>query len=59
MKEFKNKDETIYQCEFCDMGYADPNTAERCEEHCSTHDSCSLDITRKAIYKPPVDFMPS
>lgn len=55
----KKNDRAVYQCEFCDMGYADLNPAQRCEEWCSTHDSCSLEVTRKAIYKPTLDFMPS
>ena len=58
VKEFKRKDETVYQCELCDMGYSEIDTAESCEEYCDTHGSCSLEITRKAVYRPPIQFMP-
>jgi hypothetical protein len=57
VREFKMKDRTVYQCEFCDMGYVDLNDAEGCEEYCGTHDSCSTGIAKKAIHKPSLDFM--
>lgn len=59
VKEFKMDDQTVYECELCDMGYGAIETAERCEEYCEKHGSCSLEITRKANYKPRLDFMPS
>lgn len=58
VKEIKDNDATIYQCEICEMGYSEQETAERCEEYCNTHESCSIDITKNAIYKPPAHFMP-
>jgi hypothetical protein len=39
-------------CEVCGFGYADHSTAEACEEYCTANNSCSLEITRKAVYKP-------
>ncbi len=58
VKQLTVEDRTVYQCELCDMGYSDLETAERCEEYCSTHEACSLDITRHAIHKPTEHFMP-
>ncbi len=42
----------IYLCSECGLGYLDKETAEACEDHCSKYNSCSLQITIKAIYKP-------
>jgi len=42
----------IYKCDICGLGYLDEITANQCEAHCRTHDSCSLLVTRKAVYKP-------
>jgi hypothetical protein len=50
--EIKHKNQTIYTCEICKLGYLDGQTANDCENFCRTHDACSLKITKKAIYKP-------
>ena len=42
----------IYRCEVCGYGYADAKTAGECQQYCSTNESCSLEITAKAIAKP-------
>lgn len=42
----------IFICEFCEFGYLDEETARKCENYCSRHFSCSLEITRKAVYIP-------
>jgi hypothetical protein len=52
VSEIERKSGTIFQCEVCGFGYGDLDTAERCEEYCNTHASCSLEITKKAIRKP-------
>jgi hypothetical protein len=57
VSEVQRKGDTVYLCEFCGFGYADLETAEQCEEYCDTHGSCSLEITKKAIYKPTVRVM--
>ena len=31
-------------------GYKDRRTAERCENWCSTHQSCSIKIMKDAVY---------
>lgn len=43
----------IYLCEECGLGYADKATAEACEAYCATHQSCSIEITRKSVYPGP------
>jgi len=57
VKEFKHNEVTVYQCELCDLGYGDIETAERCEAYCNTNGSCSLEITAKAVYRPRVESM--
>jgi len=57
VSEMQRKGETVYLCEFCGFGYVDLETAEQCDEYCDTHSSCSLEITKKAIYKPTVRVM--
>lgn len=39
-------------CEVCGLGYAAREDAEACEAHCRTHESCSLEIGRRSIYRP-------
>jgi hypothetical protein len=57
VNEFERKVGTVFQCELCGFGYQDLDTAERCEEYCNTHGSCSPEITKKAIYKPNIRVM--
>ena len=42
----------VYYCPVCGYGYADAKTAQECEAYCTTHNSCSLEITAKAIKTP-------
>jgi hypothetical protein len=44
--------EKVYYCSVCGYGYANEALAKECEEYCTTHNSCSLQITAKAIRKP-------
>jgi len=48
----KLDEKIIYVCEICGLGYEDEETAKACQEYCSTHDACSLEITSKAVYFP-------
>ena len=44
------KDKTKYYiCEECGFKYKDRGTAQKCEEFCRKHKSCSLEITKYAI----------
>ena len=49
-KKVNNK--TVFICDFCGLGYSDEDTAEKCEKWCKVNGTCSLEITRKAIYFP-------
>ena len=42
----------IYKCGICGFGYKDDVTAKKCQNWCSTHKSCSLQITKNAVYFP-------
>ncbi|MFQ6053868.1 MAG: hypothetical protein ACE5OO_06560 [Candidatus Bathyarchaeia archaeon] len=44
--------EVVYLCDLCGYGYGERETAERCERWCAAHQSCSLEITKNAVYIP-------
>lgn len=50
MKEIKQDDKTLYQCEECDFKYADKAYAQKCEAWCKENHSCNLEITEH-VYK--------
>lgn len=39
----------VWACEVCGLAFEERDLARRCEDHCRTHDSCSLEIGRKAV----------
>lgn len=39
----------IYVCGICNFGYSKKELAEKCEDWCNKHKSCSLEITKKSI----------
>lgn len=41
--------EQIFQCPECGMHYRDETIAKACQEFCSKHKACSLDIAKHAI----------
>jgi hypothetical protein len=41
----------FFACEACGMVYASRELAEACEEWCTSHGSCNLEITRHAVGK--------
>ena len=42
----------VFLCEECGFGYGDEKMARECEVYCKTHQSCSMTITAKAVYRP-------
>ncbi len=49
MVKQKIRDGTLfYECEECHLLYEEKIWAERCEDFCSTHHACSLEITKHA-----------
>ena len=39
----------LFVCGLCGLKYADRKTAEECEAWDKEHDSCNLDISKKAV----------
>lgn len=52
VNESQHRGKMIYTCALCKLGYANMKTAKECEAFCKSHDACSLEITKKAVYKP-------
>jgi len=49
VKEIKKRNKIYYQCEICKFIYEDREWAEKCENFCRKHNSCSLEITNHAV----------
>ncbi|MBI2583346.1 MAG: hypothetical protein HYW25_01645 [Candidatus Aenigmarchaeota archaeon] len=43
------KSKKLYACSICGLRYQDKPWAEKCEEWCKNHSSCSLEIARHAV----------
>ncbi len=43
---------TVFVCDICGLGYRERETAERCQDYCAAHRSCSLEIMKEAVYFP-------
>jgi hypothetical protein len=39
----------VYSCSICGLHYTDAETAKKCYDWCSTHNSCNLEITKHSI----------
>lgn len=50
VKEVKKGGRTFYTCEVCGLAYDEKIWAERCEDYCSKHNACSLEITSHAVH---------
>ena len=48
-KEKLIKDRKYYVCEECGLRYEDIETAQKCEDYCKKHKSCSLEIIKNSI----------
>lgn len=52
IKGHKHEDSVLYyECPECGLEYKEKKWAEKCEEWCSKHKSCNLEITKQAIKK--------
>ncbi len=49
VKQIKKKNIAYYDCEECGFAYETRELAQKCEDWCSEHHSCSLEITKHAI----------
>jgi len=54
VKEKRINNKLIFICGVCGLGYSDKETAEKCEEWCRKTGTCSIEITKKAVYFPDV-----
>ncbi len=43
------QDRKVYHCEVCSLAYEEPALAQRCEDYCRSHPSCSLEIGCQAV----------
>jgi hypothetical protein len=50
VREKKIDGKTVYLCGICGLGYLDLETARKCEEWCKKTGTCSIEITKKAVY---------
>jgi len=49
VKEVEKEGEELYVCETCSFRYKEKAIAEKCQDWCDTHKSCSLEITKHAV----------
>ena len=49
VKETTKDNKKYYSCEICGFTYEEKSTAEECQAYCKAHNSCSMEITKRAI----------
>lgn len=49
VREMKKKGKSYYTCEVCGFTYEERAWAEKCEDFCTKHHACSLEITSHAV----------
>lgn len=49
VKEVRKNDKTLYACEECGFAYEQEEWAQKCQEWCSEHQSCNLEITEHSV----------
>jgi hypothetical protein len=52
VSEKEVKGEKIFICDICGLGYREKETALSCEDYCDRYKSCSIEITKDAVYFP-------
>ena len=52
VSEKQHEGERLYLCDVCGFGYRKKEQAESCEEFCARTHSCSIAITKDAVYFP-------
>jgi len=48
-REIKKKGKKYFQCPVCSFYYKTNDLAQKCENFCKKHNSCSLEITKHAV----------
>lgn len=51
-REVQSRGQTYYICEVCGFAYLEERWARACEEFCTRHHGCSLEITQHAVELP-------
>lgn len=49
VKELEKDGKTYYVCEVCGFTYKEKEWAHKCQEWCTEHQSCNLDIGEHAV----------
>ncbi len=49
VKEITRGNTKYFQCDACEMFYADKNIAQECEDWCRKNNSCNLNLIKHAI----------
>jgi len=49
LKSIKKDNKEFFVCEQCNFTYKEKSTAEKCENWCTKHHSCNIEITKKAV----------
>ncbi len=52
VSEKQYEGERLYICDVCGFGYRKKEQAASCEEFCARTNSCSIAITKDAVYFP-------
>jgi hypothetical protein len=52
VSEKQHEGELLYTCDVCGFGYRKKDQAANCEEFCARTNSCSIAITKDAVYFP-------
>jgi len=47
----RRKGEPLYACDICGLVYKEMSWVEKCEEYCTKHGACSLEITSHAVQR--------
>ncbi|WP_171970476.1 hypothetical protein [Cuniculiplasma divulgatum] len=45
----KEQQADTFKCEICGLHYNDKIDAQKCQEWCSKHNSCDLEVTARSI----------
>jgi tRNA U34 2-thiouridine synthase MnmA/TrmU len=51
VRTIRKNDEMLYACEVCGYLYREKSWARKCQDHCTKHHACSLEITGHAAQK--------
>jgi cobalamin biosynthesis protein CbiD len=49
VEEIEQEGKKYFVCSVCKFAYDKKDTAEQCENWCTTHGACSLEITGKGV----------